>query len=266
MSAGVSSGLAAAVQSTAGIGTPHARWREMHQSGRFVTMLKIRSRPQRRDPLHLMVDGVPRRLAQRPRLPSSPAMTASPSSRTNHCEVARKITGLWQRQQCGYWCSNVSAVPEPAALVQRLLDVRVGVEHALAAEQLDGVEEVPARTDRRVDVEAVLHAGQEVVGAMAGRGVDGARALLERDVVGEHADRIALVERMPEPDALELLALHPRERAIERPADRLGRRVSASPSATITARPVDVVGARSRTPDGTRSPGSTESSTASSSR
>ena len=27
------------VQSTAGIGTPHARWREMHQSGRLSTML-----------------------------------------------------------------------------------------------------------------------------------------------------------------------------------------------------------------------------------
>src|SRR5262245_49538764 len=27
------------VQSSAGIGTPHARWREMHQSGRLVTML-----------------------------------------------------------------------------------------------------------------------------------------------------------------------------------------------------------------------------------
>src|SRR5262245_61620416 len=26
-------------QSTAGIGTPPARWREMHQSGRFATML-----------------------------------------------------------------------------------------------------------------------------------------------------------------------------------------------------------------------------------
>ena len=35
------------VQSSAGIGTPHARWREMHQSGRFVTMLKMRSRPHR---------------------------------------------------------------------------------------------------------------------------------------------------------------------------------------------------------------------------
>src|SRR4029079_16623232 len=30
------------VQSTAGIGTPHTRWREMHQSGRWATMLYIR--------------------------------------------------------------------------------------------------------------------------------------------------------------------------------------------------------------------------------
>ena len=48
------------------------------------------------------------------------------------------------------------AVPEPAALVQRLLDLRIGVEHALAAEELHGVEEMPAGSDRRVDVEAVL--------------------------------------------------------------------------------------------------------------
>jgi hypothetical protein len=33
------------VQSRAGIGTPQARWREMHQSGRPDTMLKMRSRP-----------------------------------------------------------------------------------------------------------------------------------------------------------------------------------------------------------------------------
>ena len=45
-SACVSTGSPHDVQSTAGIGTPQARWREMHQSGRFVTMLKMRSRPQ----------------------------------------------------------------------------------------------------------------------------------------------------------------------------------------------------------------------------
>src|SRR5580765_94054 len=35
------------VQSTAGIGTPHTRWREMHQSGRCAIMLYIRSWPHR---------------------------------------------------------------------------------------------------------------------------------------------------------------------------------------------------------------------------
>ena len=38
---------------------------------------------------------------------------------------------------------------------------------------------------------------------MTGRGVHGARALFERDVVGEHADRVALVERMPEREAFQ---------------------------------------------------------------
>src|SRR5471032_734918 len=33
------------VQSTAGIGTPQTRWREMHQSGLVATMLYIRSWP-----------------------------------------------------------------------------------------------------------------------------------------------------------------------------------------------------------------------------
>src|SRR5688572_32275108 len=38
-SSGVVSALPHLLQSTAGIGTPQARWREMHQSGRFATML-----------------------------------------------------------------------------------------------------------------------------------------------------------------------------------------------------------------------------------
>ena len=38
-SAGVTIASPHFTQSTAGIGTPHARWREMHQSGRFATML-----------------------------------------------------------------------------------------------------------------------------------------------------------------------------------------------------------------------------------
>src|SRR5690606_27501290 len=74
------------------------------------------------------------------------------------------------------------AVPQPAALVQRLLDVRIGVEDTLAREQADAVEEMSAGADGRVDVEPVPDAREEVVGAMSRRRVDGARALLERDV------------------------------------------------------------------------------------
>ena len=45
-SAGVTSASPHFTQSTAGIGTPQTRWREMHQSGRCATMLYMRSCPQ----------------------------------------------------------------------------------------------------------------------------------------------------------------------------------------------------------------------------
>src|SRR5580765_7683891 len=88
-------------QSTAGIGTPQTRWREMHQSGRFATMLYMRSCPH---------DGIHRTLLSTASIAASRSVRApSPelpvpedlSSAMNHCDVARKMTGLWQRQQCG---------------------------------------------------------------------------------------------------------------------------------------------------------------------
>jgi hypothetical protein len=83
-----------AVQSSAGIGTPHTRWREMHQSGRLVTMLKMRSRPHAG--IHVTWWSMAWAAASRSvRVwPSSPVIAGSPSRRTNHCEVARKMTGL----------------------------------------------------------------------------------------------------------------------------------------------------------------------------
>ena len=64
-SSGVVSASPHFVQSTAGIGTPQARWREMHQSGRLATMLEMRSWPH--DGIHFtsLVDGVQRRFAER---------------------------------------------------------------------------------------------------------------------------------------------------------------------------------------------------------
>ena len=131
----------------------------------------------RRDPLHLVVD----RVRAPPRAASAACairavIAGSPSILMNHCDVARKITGLWQRQQCGYWCANASRCHSRPRSFSACFDVRVRVEHPLAAEQLHGVEEVAGRADRRVDLEAVLHAGVEVVGAVAGRRVHRAGA------------------------------------------------------------------------------------------
>jgi hypothetical protein len=113
------------------------------------------------------------------------------------------------------------AVPEAAALFERLLDVRVGIEDALAAKQTDGVVEVSARSDRRVDLEAVFETGEEIVRAVSRRRVDRARAGVEGDVLGEHTNRVALVKRMAEADPVELRAFQSRDRRLERPPDDL---------------------------------------------
>ncbi len=157
------------------------------------------------------------------------------------------------------------AVPQPAPLLERLLDVGVRVEHALAGKQADRVVEMPARPDRRVDVEAVLEPRVEVVGAVAGSGVHGPGARVERHVAGQHADRIAVVQRVPESDAFELRALHARDRARRARGRRSAPpRARAVPRAARRGRPPRTP--RSRSPDETRPPGSTGSSTGSSSR
>ena len=60
---------------------------------------------------------------------------------------------------------------------------------------------------RRIGFEAVFLAGAEVVRAMAGRGVNDSAALLERDVIGEHAGNLHIEKRMLEFCALEFPTL-----------------------------------------------------------
>ena len=50
----------------------------------------------------------------------------------NHCSVARKITGLWHRQQCGYECSSLFRVQQCAARLHQINDRLVRVPHPLA--------------------------------------------------------------------------------------------------------------------------------------
>ena len=124
---------------------------------------------------------------------------------------------------------DVGPLPQPALLGESRLHARVGLEDAQPAEQLHIVREVAARPDRRVDVETVADARPEVVGPVAGGGMDGAGALIEGDVVGQHRHRVALVQRVPEPQALEVGSPQRRQRSSQRPAgfafDAAGRRL-----------------------------------------
>jgi hypothetical protein len=75
------------------MGTPQTRWREMHQSGRVAIMLEMRSSPQAGSQRTFLISSSARLRKVPPPIFASIDM--------NHCSVARKITGWWQRQQCG---------------------------------------------------------------------------------------------------------------------------------------------------------------------
>src|SRR6185312_7571074 len=93
--------LSQASQKKTAIGTPHTLCREMHQSGRVAIMLLIRSSPHAGIHLTFLISSSERCRSLQP--------SDGASMEINHCSVARKITGLWQRQQCGYECSSLSS-------------------------------------------------------------------------------------------------------------------------------------------------------------
>src|SRR5579863_927745 len=87
-----------ASQKNTTMGTPQKRCREMHQSGRSASIWRIRSWP------HAGVQftrGTSARARSRKDVEGAFDDSSALSMRMNHCSVARKITGLWQRQQSG---------------------------------------------------------------------------------------------------------------------------------------------------------------------
>ena len=78
------------------MGTPQARWRDTTQSGRVSTMPLMRLAPcggtNRVSPIAW-------RAYSRSVSPVSPSIGRSIAM--NHCGVARKITGFFDRQECG---------------------------------------------------------------------------------------------------------------------------------------------------------------------
>src|SRR6516225_8778263 len=99
------SGLPQPSHKNTAMGTPHTRWREMHQSGRVWIMFERRSSPQPGSHFTFLISSSVR--VRRVSFLPAPAGIGV-SIEMNHCSVARKITGLWQRQQCGYECSVFS--------------------------------------------------------------------------------------------------------------------------------------------------------------
>ena len=139
------------------IGTPQARWREITQSGllsimpvmRFspcggtqrVALMAASARarsvsPGRAKAASPVIPG--RRAAASPEsmLSSTVVMDSGPgpsdrpgmteegafaigrSIAMNHCGVLRKITGFFERQECGYWCLSLPRATSMPASIQ----------------------------------------------------------------------------------------------------------------------------------------------------
>ncbi len=78
------------------IGTPQARWRDTTQSGRVSIMPRDAVLALRRHPARV-ADGLRARAARSVSATRSMVLSMA----MNHCGVARKITGFFERQECG---------------------------------------------------------------------------------------------------------------------------------------------------------------------
>ena len=78
------------------IGTPQARWREITQSGRLSIMPVMRFSPAAGTQRVFLIS----RSAMSRSVSSKPSMGLSIAM--NHCGVLRKITGFFERHECGY--------------------------------------------------------------------------------------------------------------------------------------------------------------------
>src|SRR5580700_4015981 len=92
------SGLPQLSQRKTAMGTPQTRCREMHQSGRVAIIFESRSSPHDGSHFTCLISS---RVRERKMSSFDFPPGMGVSIEMNHCSVARKITGLWQRQQCG---------------------------------------------------------------------------------------------------------------------------------------------------------------------
>ena len=101
---------------------------------------------------------------------------------------------------------DVVTAQQHAAGFEQLDDGFVGGEDFLAVVLGKAFGDVASGIDAGGGIESVLDAGVEVVGAVGGSGVNRAGALVHGDVVGQHAEDVAVEEGMGEDGAFELRA------------------------------------------------------------
>ena len=96
------------------IGTPQARWRDTTQSGRPSTMPRMRFSP---DSGTHSVSSIAFTASWRSVwLPLLGMPLTGLSMAMNHCGVLRKMTGFFERHECGYWCfRRPRAISAPAS-------------------------------------------------------------------------------------------------------------------------------------------------------
>jgi hypothetical protein len=119
------------------MGTPHDRWREMHQSFLPETIGRMRFAPEAG--MNSMSSN------------AASASSLNPSTEANHWLVARKIVGFFVRQSYGYLCPYDSCKIKPSFERSNSMHLGVAVaEHVQTFQSLAGfVGEVAAVIHRR---------------------------------------------------------------------------------------------------------------------
>jgi hypothetical protein len=106
---------------------------------------------------------------------------------------------------------DVLAREQGALALEERDDLGIGVEHRLAGELRNLFGETSPVINRSVRRQAVARADDVVVMSVARRGVHRARAGIERHVIADDDERVAIDPRMPRGHALELGAFEARQ-------------------------------------------------------
>jgi hypothetical protein len=180
------------------------RWREMHQSGRVAIMLEMRSSPQAGS--HLTLFFISSRARWRKVVGEPSGFVIGVIDIDEPLFGGAEDDGVVAAPAVRVAVKDVGAAEQRAARGDQIDDGLVGLENGLAVVFGQAVADASGIVDVAGLIEAVARAGVEVVGAVGGRGVDGAGSLIGGDVVGEDAEDGAIEERMLEGCAFETRA------------------------------------------------------------